>query len=90
MKTDSPTPLDDELRPEYDETLLKDGVRGTYAQREAKGTDLARLDPDVAAAFPDDGAVAGNAGARRTRRMALLPDSRSLPIRGVGRDTMPV
>ncbi|MBE7471309.1 MAG: hypothetical protein DPW09_32975 [Anaerolineae bacterium] len=28
MKAKIETPLDDELRPEYDETLLKNGVRG--------------------------------------------------------------
>jgi len=57
MKTDDATPLDDELRPEYGEALLKDGVRGKYAQRYAAGTNLALLDPDVAAAFPNDEAV---------------------------------
>ncbi len=49
--------LNDELRPEYDETLLKDGVRGKYAKQYAAGTNIVRLDPDVAAAFPNDEAV---------------------------------
>lgn len=30
MKTKVETPLDDELRPEYDLTVLKNGVRGKY------------------------------------------------------------
>ncbi len=30
MKTKVETPLDDELRPEYDESVLKNGVRGKY------------------------------------------------------------
>lgn len=51
------TPLEDDLRDEYDETLLKNGVRGKYAQRLAAGTNVVRLDPDVAAAFPSEEAV---------------------------------
>jgi hypothetical protein len=54
---DSSPLLDDELRPEYDETSLKDGVRGKYAERYAGGTNLVRLAPDVAAVFPDEEAV---------------------------------
>lgn len=49
--------LNDELRPEYDETLLKDGIRGKYAKQYAAGTNIVRLDPDVAAAFPNEEAV---------------------------------
>ena len=49
--------LDDELRPEYDETLLKDGIRGKYAGQYASDTFIARLAPDVAAAFPNEEAV---------------------------------
>ena len=51
------TELNDELRPEYDETLLKNGIRGKYAKQYAAGTNIARLDPDVAAAFPNEEAV---------------------------------
>ncbi len=51
------TDLNDELRTEYDETLLKNGVRGKYAEQAAAGTNLVRLDPDVAAAFPTEEAV---------------------------------
>lgn len=49
--------LNDELRPEYDETLLKDGIRGKYAKQYAAGTNIVRLDPDVAAAFPNEESV---------------------------------
>ena len=48
---------DDELRPEYDASLLKGGVRGKYAARYLEGTNLVRLAPDVARAFPDDESV---------------------------------
>ena len=44
---------DDELRPEYDFSQLKGGVRGKYTERYRKGTNLVLLDPDVAAVFPD-------------------------------------
>ena len=47
----------DELRPEYDETLLKNGVRGKYANRYASGTNLVCLAADVSEVFPNDEAV---------------------------------
>lgn len=49
-----PPPRDpDELLPEYDPALIREGERGRYAARYARGTNLVPLDPDVAAAFPD-------------------------------------
>jgi len=57
FKTTDTTELNDELRPEYDETTLKDGVRGKYAKQYAAGTNIVRLEPDVAAAFPSEQAV---------------------------------
>lgn len=57
MKNKSDSELDDELRPEYDLSELKGGVRGKYAQRYKEGTNLVLLAPDVAEAFPDDEAV---------------------------------
>ena len=53
------TAPNDELRPEYDETSLKNGVRGKYAEQYAAGTNIIRLTPDVAAAFPNEEAVNG-------------------------------
>ncbi len=44
----------DEMREYYD---FSEGVRGKYAARYAEGVNLVRLDPDVAALFPDDAAV---------------------------------
>lgn len=44
---------EDELRSEYDLSKLKGRVRGKYAKRYRAGTNLVRLEPDVAAAFPD-------------------------------------
>ena len=43
-----------ELRGEYD---FRGGVRGKYAARYAKGSNVIVLDPDVADRFPDSGAV---------------------------------
>ena len=54
MKMNDTTELNDELRPEYDETLLKNGTCGKYAQQYAAGTNIVRLAPDVAAAFPNE------------------------------------
>lgn len=49
--------LKDDLRSEYDKTLLKNGVRGKYIQRLTHGSNVVRLAPDVAAAFPTEEAA---------------------------------
>lgn len=43
-----------EMRDEYD---FSGGVRGKYAARYAEGSNIVRLDPDVAKVFPDSAAV---------------------------------
>ena len=43
----------DDLRTEYDASLIRNGARGKYAARYEAGTNLVLLAPDVAAAFPD-------------------------------------
>ena len=43
-----------EMRAEYD---FRGGVRGKYAARYAKGTNVVLLDPDVAKLFPSSRAV---------------------------------
>ena len=57
MKKDESKPEDDSLRPEYDLSALQGGVRGKHVARFRAGTNLARLDADVRAAFPTDEAV---------------------------------
>ncbi len=58
MKTDDDrADDDDELRPEYDLSQLKEGVRGKYFQRFRNGTNLALLSPEIRAAFPTDESV---------------------------------
>ena len=43
-----------DLLPEYD---FSHGVRGKYARRFAKGTNLVKLEPDVAKMFRDSASV---------------------------------
>ncbi len=57
MKNDDESRQDDELREEYDREDLKGGVRGKYLERYRQGTNLAKLAPDVRAAFPSDKSV---------------------------------
>jgi hypothetical protein len=47
----------DELRAEYDPSLIRAGMRGKYAEQYRSGTNLVWLAPDVAAAFPNAEAV---------------------------------
>ena len=49
----------DDLRDEYELTAeqLREGVRGKYAERYTRGTNLVPLDSDVAEIFPDAAAV---------------------------------
>jgi len=53
MKNDE----DDELLPEYDFEHMPGGVRGKLAATYDRGTNLVRLDPDVAQAFTTDESV---------------------------------
>ena len=57
MKKPTKKELEDDLRPEYDLSKLKGGVRGKYARRFKMGTNLVLLSPDVARYFPDEEAV---------------------------------
>jgi hypothetical protein len=55
----------DTMRDEYDFT---GAVRGKYAARVAKGTNIVKLDPDVAEVFPDSASV--NEALRLLARLA--------------------
>ena len=57
MKKNKVTPDEDDLRPEYDLSKLKGGVRGKHLESYRAGTNLALLAPDLRAAFPTDEAV---------------------------------
>ena len=54
MKKAKKAPQQKGMRDEYD---FSGGVRGKYAKRYAKGTNVVVLDPDVAKAFPSADAV---------------------------------
>jgi len=47
----------DDLRPEYDLSKLKGGVRGKYYKRAIAGTNLVLIEPDLVKVFPDANAV---------------------------------
>jgi hypothetical protein len=72
LKKKTYSEMDDELRPEYDlRQLLKDGVRGKYAERYREGTNLVLLDPEVARAFPNEEAV--NEALRLVLQLTKIP-----------------
>lgn len=50
MKKDNKPDEIDEMLPHYD---FSGGVRGKYAERVRRGTNLVLLDPDVAEIYPD-------------------------------------
>jgi hypothetical protein len=55
MKTLNET--DDELRPNYERSDFGEMVRGKYAQRLKTESNVVVLEPEIAAAFPNDEAV---------------------------------
>ena len=57
MKKASEVKAHDELRPEYDLSQLKGGVRGKYHRRAIAGTNLVLIEPDLASIFPNADAV---------------------------------
>ena len=57
----------DQLRPEYDLSKLKGGVRGKYYERARAGTNLVLIEPDLADVFPDTDSV--------NRALRLLADT---------------
>ncbi|MFZ0297462.1 MAG: hypothetical protein WAM13_03865 [Candidatus Sulfotelmatobacter sp.] len=79
MKKNGERRSNGDMRPEYDFTSMKGGVRGKYYERYRKGTNVVLLKPDVAEAFPTEDAVnealRGILGtARAVRRTGGLPD----------------
>ncbi len=75
----------DELRPEYDLSKLKGGVRGKYYEKARAGTNLVLIEPDLANVFPDtesvnralrllaNAAEAAAGTSRRVRRVSAKP-----------------
>jgi len=76
MKKASAKSLDDDLRPEYDLSLLKGGVRGKYYRHAASGTNLMLIEPDLAKVFGDAESV--------NRALRLLVDTAAAAARPAG------
>ena len=71
-----------EMRAEYD---FRGGVRGKYAARFARGTNIVILEPDVAARFPDSKAVND-----ALRALAAVADRKARPRSGRSQATKSV
>jgi hypothetical protein len=79
MKRNIEHPSIADIRPEYDFASMNSGVRGKHCEQYSKGTNVVLIEPDVAAAFPTEGAVnealRGILGtARAVRCTGGLPD----------------
>ncbi|HUY13142.1 MAG TPA: hypothetical protein VMX16_05840 [Terriglobia bacterium] len=57
MKKASAKGFDDDLRPEYDLSQLKGGVRGKYYRQATAGTNLVLIERELAEVFPDTESV---------------------------------
>jgi hypothetical protein len=68
----------EDLRPEYNRSDFGTLVRGKYAQRVIKATNVVVLDPKVAEAFPNDQAVnKALRGLLRDRKSSARPTTSS-------------
>lgn len=76
MKKVSARAAVDELRPEYDLSLLKGGVRGKYYRQATAGTNLVLIDPDLARVFPDTVSVN-----RALRLLIDTAEAAAIPVR---------
>lgn len=88
MSRGSGSKTNDDLWPEYDLSKLRGGVRGKYYHQAKAGTNLVLIEPDLAAAFPDEESVnralrlllkAANSAASRPRRRGAAPHRRIQP-----------
>lgn len=73
--------MSDDLRPEYKRSDFGEIIRGKYARRLGKATNVVMLDPEVAKAFPNDKAV--NDTLRSLLDLAKI--SSRLTLRSTGR-----
>ena len=67
MKKASAKRMDNELRPVYDLSQLKGGVRGKYYRQATAGTNLVLIEPELADIFRDTESV--------NRALRLLVDT---------------
>jgi hypothetical protein len=66
------------LQAEYDFSNMRGGVGGKYAAAYRRGTNLVRLDPDVAEAFPTDQSVNEALRAVLKAAAAIPPSPRAI------------
>jgi hypothetical protein len=82
MKKNIPSLNGSELRPEYDFSSMKGGIRGKYVDRLRKASNIVLLEPEVAQAFPNSEAVnqalRGILNTTRTHRRTGKPGNRTL------------
>jgi hypothetical protein len=57
MKKASEQEMNNDLRPEYDLSQLKGGVRGKYYRKATAGTNLVLIEHELADVFPDSESV---------------------------------
>ncbi len=67
MKKASAKKNNNDLRPEYDLSKLKGGVRGKYYRKATAGTNLVLIEPELTNVFPDTESV--------NRALRLLADT---------------
>lgn len=67
MKKSLAKKSNDDMRPEYDLSKLKGGVRGKYYRQATAGTNLVLIEPELATVFPDTESV--------NRALRLLADT---------------
>ncbi|HMG72429.1 MAG TPA: hypothetical protein VK582_02930 [Pyrinomonadaceae bacterium] len=67
MKKASAKKTNNGLRPEYDLSKLKGGVRGKYYRQATAGTNLVLIEPELTEVFPDTESV--------NRALRLLADT---------------
>jgi hypothetical protein len=71
MKKASTKKNNNDLRPEYDLSKLKGGVRGKYYRKATAGTNLVLIEPELTTLFPDTESV--------NRALHLLADTAASP-----------
>ena len=57
MKKTNKDRLEDDMQPEYDFSQMNDGIQGKYAEKLHQGSNIVRLEPDVAEVFESEASV---------------------------------
>jgi hypothetical protein len=73
MKKKADEKRNDDLRPEYDLSRLKGGVRGKYYRKATAGTNLVLIEPELSELFPDAASV--------NRALRVLADTATATVR---------